>query len=113
MLCTMVGHYTFFPKDVAACYAPFFLSAFLFAAGYTFHLESSFKRFVEKKIKTVLFPWFWMGLLSLLSRQIISFNSHAGIAKDLQDFFFKSEAEVMRDGSLYAYSALKSCSISW
>ena len=54
MLCTMVGHYTFFPKDVAACYAPFFLSAFLFAAGYTFHLESSFKRFVEKKIKTVL-----------------------------------------------------------
>lgn len=89
MLCTMIGHYTFFPKDIAACYAPFFLSAFLFAAGYTFHLESSFKRFVEKKIRTVLFPWLWMGLLSLLSRQIISFNSHAGVTKDLQNFFLQ------------------------
>lgn len=90
MLCTMIGHFPFFPDNVATCYAPFFLSAFLFASGYTFHLENSFISFLYKKVRTILLPWFWMGMLTIVSRLILSFNVHGGgISSQLMDFFLQ------------------------
>lgn len=91
MLCTMIGHFPFFPDNVATCYAPFFLSAFLFASGYTFHLENSFISFLYKKVRTILLPWFWMGMLTIVSRLILSFNVHGGGGDFLPiDGFFPS-----------------------
>lgn len=89
MLCVMIGHYSFFPKSIADLYAPFFLSAFLFASGYSFHLEKNFVKFIKKRIKTLLWPWFWMGSLIVLSRFFLSFNEHDSILTEFQYFFIQ------------------------
>jgi len=86
MLGVMLGHYEFFPTQLEEIYAPFLLAAFLFASGYTFHLESNFFVFFKKRVKTLLFPWLWMGLLTVLSRQILTFKEHRSLKKQLLQF---------------------------
>lgn len=89
MMLVIIGHFDFYPSNIAKIYAPFMLSGFLFASGYTFHLEENFIIFFIKKLRTLLFPMLWMGLLTIFSRSIVSFNRHQSINQQLLDFFIQ------------------------
>ena len=58
MLFVMLGHIDFCPSQWSYFYGPFFLSAFLFASGYTFNNKRSFSEFFINKVKTLLVPMF-------------------------------------------------------
>lgn len=87
MLCVMIGHYSFFPETISNLYAPFFLTAFLFVSGYSFNLEKNFVAFFIKRIKTLLWPWLWMGSLIVISSFFISFNMHSSFYDEIFNFF--------------------------
>lgn len=85
----MLGHIDFCPADWSYFYAPFFLSAFLFASGYTFNSKRTFSEFLINKIKTLILPMFSFGLITISSRLLISFNDNHSIMKDLKDFIYQ------------------------
>lgn len=89
MLLVIIGHFSFFPEDIAKIYSPFMLSAFLFASGYTFHIEDNFFIFILKKIKTLLFPMLWMGFFTIFSRKILSFKNQEPLVSQVIDFFIQ------------------------
>lgn len=89
MLLVIVGHFSFYPQSIATIYGPFLLTGFLFASGYTFHLEDTFKTFFIKKVRTILIPMLWMGSFTILSRIIFSFNSNKLIMNQIIDFIIQ------------------------
>ncbi len=70
-------------------YEPFLLNGFLFLSGYTFHYREIFRDFFLRKVRQLLIPWLFFGILVTISGNIISSdpNSHHGILIDLLWFF--------------------------
>ncbi len=70
-------------------YEPFLLNGFLFLSGYTFRYRQDFGPFFQRKVHQLLIPWFFFGILIVISGNIISPDpsSHHGIFRDLLWFF--------------------------
>ncbi|MBC5639002.1 MULTISPECIES: acyltransferase family protein [Clostridia] len=89
MLFVMLGHIDFCPSQWSYFYGPFFLSAFLFASGYTFNNKRSFSEFFINKVKTLLVPMFIFSLINIGSRLLLTFNNDQVISQDIKDCFFQ------------------------
>ena len=70
-------------------YEPFLLNGFLFLSGYTFKYRPEFKDFLSRKIKQLLVPWFFFGILIVISGNIYSPSpeAHSGLISDFMWFF--------------------------
>ncbi len=66
-------------------YEPFLLNGFLFLSGYTFRFRNDFRSFFSRKIRQLLIPWLFFGLMIVISGNIYSPSpdSHSGILNDL------------------------------
>jgi fucose 4-O-acetylase-like acetyltransferase len=66
-------------------YEPFLLNGFLFLSGYTFRFRDGFPSFLARKIRQLLIPWLFFGLMIVISGNIYSPSpdSHSGILNDL------------------------------
>lgn len=65
-------------------YDPFFLSGFLFASGYTYTNNRTFKNHIISKIKGLLIPWFTFSMLNIMISSIFTFNPemHSSVIND-------------------------------
>ena len=63
---------------------PFFLTGFFFAAGYVYRHKDSFGVFMKKKVKGLLWPWFFFSVFNILLSQLMSFNQHGSILEELK-----------------------------
>jgi len=64
-------------------YGPFFLTGFLFAAGYVYRQED-FSAFFRKKVRTLLIPWLVFSVGNLLLSQLFSFQEHGSLWEELK-----------------------------
>lgn len=69
------------PDDL---YTPFFLTGFLFAAGYVYRQEPSFSAFFRKKVRGLLVPWLVFSVGNILLSQIFSFHDHGTVWEELK-----------------------------
>lgn len=74
------------PEEV---YTPFFLTGFLFTAGYVYRPESSFPVFLEKKVRGLFVPWFVFSVGNILLSQIFSFHDHGSLREELRRNFLQ------------------------
>lgn len=63
------------PHIYSRIFAPFFLTMFFFASGYTFSIKKSFKEFLYGKIKRLLIPLLTMGGIKLILACIMKGDS--------------------------------------
>ena len=63
---------------------PFFLTGFFFAAGYVYRHKDSFGIFMKKKVKGLLWPWFFFSVFNILLSQVMSFNQHGSLLEELK-----------------------------
>lgn len=83
IFCVMISHLDCTPRIFRLFFDPFFLTAFFFASGYVYKESPSFKELVKKKAKALLLPWFWFGIFNIVTSQIISFNEHLSLKKEI------------------------------
>lgn len=69
-------------------YMPFFLNGFLFLSGYIYK-QQDFKTFINKKFFSLIVPWFFFGLLIIITGNIYSPSpeAHNGLFIDMLCFF--------------------------
>lgn len=63
-------------------YTPFFLTGFLFAAGYVYRPEC-FPVFLKKKIRGLLIPWLVFSVGNLALSRVITFQPHGPFRQEL------------------------------
>lgn len=79
----MVSHLDCTPRIFRVFFEPFFLAAFYFVSGYVYKNQVSIKEVIQKKARALLIPWFWFGMFNIITSQIISFQEHESLAKEL------------------------------
>ena len=89
MLFVMPHHLPFVPMIYKSIYAPFFLTAFWISGGYTFNSEMQWNRFLIKKVQTLLVPTMVLGLICIVSSQILSFNEISNMGEQLRDLLLQ------------------------
>ena len=65
-------------------YTPFFLTGFLFAAGYVYRQEASFSVFLRKKVRGLFVPWLVFSVGNILLSQVFSFQTHGSMWEELK-----------------------------
>lgn len=83
ILFVMVSHLESGNALPEALYSPFFLTGFLFAAGYV-HRQENFSVFLRKKVRTLLLPWFLFSVGNLLLSQIFTFQAHGSFWEEFK-----------------------------
>lgn len=89
MLFVMLHHLPFVPMIYKSIYAPIFLTAFWISGGYTFNSEMQWNRFLIKKVQTLLVPTMVLGLICIVSSQILSFNEISNMGEQLRDLLLQ------------------------
>lgn len=70
-------------NELRQLYSPFFLTGFLFASGYTYSGQYSFKVFFVRKIKQLLMPWFIFSNINIILANFYNPGGHIGIIPEL------------------------------
>ena len=96
IMVVMLSHLEAKTDFLSALFTPFFLNGFFFASGYVYKYKDGFKTFFVKKIKGLLWPWFFFSVLDILLSHIISFNSHMPLKEELMWNLFQIRG--MHDG---------------
>lgn len=84
ILFVMLSHLECGGSIPAGLYSPFFLTGFLFAAGYVYRQEPSFSAFFRKKVRGLLVPWLVFSVGNILLSQIVSFHDHGNVWEELK-----------------------------
>lgn len=64
-------------------YLPFLLNPFFFVAGYVYKDNLPFPALMAKKARTLMIPWFFLGLFNIILSHIITFNTHDSLKNEL------------------------------
>ena len=83
IFCVMNSHLESVTEPVFTLYSPFYLSLFFFCSGYVYHHRPGFGVFLQKKVHQLLIPWFFLSTANILLSQILSFNEHGSLMKEL------------------------------
>lgn len=84
IIMVMLSHLETRTEIWEAFYTPFFLSAFFFTAGYVYRPKSNFKVFIYKKFRQLFIPWLLFSIFDIVLSQVISFNAHESLLKELK-----------------------------
>lgn len=76
MLFVMLSHTIWVPDVYGQFFRPIYLSFFFIASGYVFSLKKDFPTFLRNKARTLLIPLFSLGMINMLSSQIITTGNH-------------------------------------
>lgn len=83
ILCVMLSHLQSAAHIPLWVYEPFFLTGFLFAAGYV-HRQAGFSVFFRKKLRGLLVPWLVFSVGNILLSQVITFQPHGPLWQELK-----------------------------
>lgn len=84
ILCVMLSHLESGSHALDVLYTPFFLTGFLFAAGYVCRQEPSFSVFFRKKVRGLFVPWLVFSVGNILLSQVFSFHDHGNVWEELK-----------------------------
>lgn len=70
----MLTHLESCTNELRTFFNPFFLNLFFLLSGYTYKHKESFGKFLIKKSKTLLIPWFVFGLSQIALTSVLTFN---------------------------------------
>lgn len=82
-----------FPSLYSSFYAPFFLTAFFVSGGLTYSTKRGFWKYLLNKTIILLVPLFTLGLIAILSSQVISFNEQESAGSQIIDLFVQVGTE--------------------
>lgn len=82
-MCVMNSHLESAPDKLEMFYTPFFLMIFFFTSGYVYRHSDNFGKFFSKKIFQLFIPWLLFSIVNILLSQVLSFNSHSSLKKEL------------------------------
>ncbi|MBE5922594.1 MAG: hypothetical protein E7269_07565 [Lachnospiraceae bacterium] len=83
MMCIIMSHLEASTMVMYRFWSPFYLMGFFFVSGYVYKNKYNFKQFIENKAKTLLWPWLFFSVGNILIAQVVSFNQHEPILKEL------------------------------
>ena len=93
ILFVMLSHLQSGRSIPQALYQPFFLTGFLFAAGYVYRAGSDFKGFLKKKLQGLFVPWLVFSVGNILLSQVFSFQAHGPVWQELKWNFLQIRGE--------------------
>lgn len=79
----MLSHWSFVPDWLQDFYKPFFLTLFFFFSGYFHKTNLTFGKFILKKVKGLLVPWFSFSIIIILLSSILTFSEHKDPVEEL------------------------------
>ena len=87
-LMVIFNHLDYENNIVMRFFAPIFLTSFFFVSGYLFKSDVSFKGMFMHRTRTLLWPFFILGNITILSSGFVSFNEkHIGILESYKELF--------------------------
>ena len=87
-LMVIFNHLDYENNIVMRFFAPIFLTSFFFVSGYLFKCDVSFKKMFMHRTRTLLWPFFILGSITILSSSIISYNEkHIGVLESFKELF--------------------------
>lgn len=87
-LMVIFNHLDYENNIVMRFFAPIFLTSFFFVSGYLFKSDVSFKDIFMHRTRTLLWPFFILGNITILSSCFVSFNEkHIGILESYKELF--------------------------
>ncbi|MCR5610008.1 MAG: acyltransferase [Lachnospiraceae bacterium] len=89
MLLVFMVHVDFVPREYMRIINPVFLSAFFFASGYTFSVKRKFGEFFINKVRTILVPFLFFGVINILATQVITLSEQEPLKEQLVNFFLQ------------------------
>lgn len=87
-LMVIFNHLDYENNTVMRFFSPVFLTTFFFVSGYLFKRDVSFKKMFMHRTRTLLWPFFILGCITILSSSIISYNEkHIGVLESFKELF--------------------------
>ena len=102
-LMVIYSHLKYVNDELMYYFTPVFLTTFFFVSGYLFKNNLSFKQMVEQRVRTLLLPFIFFGLLLVFSQSIMSFENQEPLKQRLIDFFLQIRG---RNDGLWFIAAL-------
>lgn len=102
------SHNPYCNSKIMSLFAPVFLTSFFFISGYFYKDGFSFKQILEQRTRTLLIPYFSLGLLMILMNYFLSFTEYISFYDRFMGLvLLNGTNEILWFvGSLYVYSLL-------
>lgn len=83
IMCVINSYLESATDALRALYDPFFLSLFFFLSGFVYKNNDDIGNSFRKKIMQLFVPWLFFSVFNILLSQVISFNEHGPLGKEL------------------------------
>lgn len=93
MLMVIYSHLFYCNNELMIFFSPIFLTTFFFISGYLQNTKWTFTNFLENRTRTILIPFFIYGIILIILRQFLTFNSEIPIKQDFVDFIKQVRGE--------------------